>query len=586
MITLKKLVIYSYQTNSLLKVYRFNENGVNIILGERKEEGKETNGVGKTTMVESIDYLLGGSFPEDFKGKVLLQEKDILLVLEIAQNNKIIFLGRLLNKPEAGYILYSKKISFDLRDWIDKNDSDFKNYINDEIIELAPDEPSFASLREYIMRDEKKGFIDIGLPNRNAVNESMFLAFLFNLPYNFEKEIQAIKSQQKDLNNRLKLINSIRSEVSELRIKERRLSREINELDGAVQKLKLSEKFSKDAETYQVYKSEYNDIRNSIFELEHIKKQYERNIIDLEKKLDEIKMLNDIAPFYKQLIDYFPDKIEKNQEEISSFYNFMVESRGKYFSNKIIDIDKKLLEKKKLAKEYEETIKRRTKVFRNTDILSDIANINEERNKKYEELAQARLKINMYDEKVAITAEINRIKQDILRLIEIKHEIFNTYRDKIAALKDLFNNFVFESYEETGVLDFELNNQTGINDSTGRIKITCKIDDEKSHGRLYMKINMFDLTWFVSGLSNNSNITFLIHDGSYSKPDKYAKAKLLENVDAILKSKEVGQYFVTLNIDELEESVVKNFDSRGSIIAKLLRSEDNKDRFFGFKYNS
>ena len=83
---IKKLLIYSYKTKGILKEYKFNDFGLNIILGERTEEGQETNGVGKTTMVESINYLLGGSCPKDFIGKKALLEKDILLVLEVELN--------------------------------------------------------------------------------------------------------------------------------------------------------------------------------------------------------------------------------------------------------------------------------------------------------------------------------------------------------------------------------------------------------------------------------------------------------------------------------------------------------------------
>ncbi|OMD33747.1 DUF2326 domain-containing protein [Paenibacillus odorifer] len=145
---------------------------------------------------------------------------------------------------------------------------------------------------------------------------------------------------------------------------------------------------------------------------------------------------------------------------------------------------------------------------------------------------------------------------------------------------------LWNAYGEIGILDFELNNNTGVNDSTGRIKIICKIEDEKSHGRLYMKINIFDLTWFIHGIENNKDINFLIHDGSYSKPDKYAKAKLLKYVDTKLKSIGKGQYFITLNVDELEKESIEDFDAMGAIVAKFRRGDDEVNRFFGFRYKN
>ncbi|HDR8209607.1 TPA: hypothetical protein QC093_006005, partial [Bacillus cereus] len=44
-----------------------------------------------------------------------------------------------------------------------------------------------------------------------------------------------------------------------------------------------------------------------------------------------------------------------------------------------------------------------------------------------------------------------------------------------------------------------------------------------------------------------------------------------------------GQYFVTLNKDELLKKDLDFFQKNGIIVAKLERTEDNAKRFFGFK---
>ncbi|WP_423801815.1 DUF2326 domain-containing protein [Neobacillus sp. SAB-20_R2A] len=583
---LKRLLIYSYQSKEILKEYIFNQCGLNVILGEKKEEGKEANGVGKSTMVEAMNFLLGGACPDDFIGKPSLTEKDILLVLEVFSDNQNIFLGRLINQPDKGYYLNATTVSYDLRDWIDKEDGDFKKYINEVLLGLTSDEPSFSALREYIIRDEKEGFTNIGLPNRNAMNEAMYLAFLFNLPYDFEKEIAKYKKQQKEYNQKLSIIKSLKNEISDLKLREKKLNKEIKELDDIIKQIKISKKFEKDAEEYQIYKAQYNELRNSIFELKHVKNQYQNNINDLEAKLKEIKQINDIQPFYEQLIGFFPDKVKKNQDDIFQFYYFMVDSRGKYFNHKINEVDYEIKQKQKKLDELTIKLQNYTESLKNTDLITDLTKVTNDKSLKFEELAQIRVKINMYQEKTNVTADINRVKQEILKQIDIKLDIFKTYENSVTELKDLFNSLVLEVYDENGILDIELNNNTGINDTTGRIKINCRIDDEKSHGRLHMKINMFDLTWFIGGLNNRENITFLIHDGSYSKPDRFAKYRLLKYVDKVLKQMSKGQYFITVNVDELEDAAITELYKNECVIAKLMRSEDNKERFFGFRYTS
>ncbi|TKJ86071.1 DUF2326 domain-containing protein [Paenibacillus sp. CFBP13512] len=585
---IRRLIIYSYQLGEILKEYRFNEFGLNLILGEKKGQGKgqETNGVGKTTMVESLDYLLGGSCPNDFVGKPELSKRDILLILEISSGDQDIYLARLINQPDAGYILPNKTVSFDLTQWIDKDDDGYKKYINHVVMGLNEKTPSFSALKEYIIRDEKAGFLNVGLPNRKAMNEASNLAYLFNLPHDFEKEISNYKKQHRELNQKLSIIKSFKDEISDLKIREKKLNKEIQELDNIIQKVNISKKLSKDAENYQLSKSEYNQLQNSLFELQHIKKQYQSNIQDLKTKLDEIKLLNDIQPFYEQLIGFFPEKVEKNQADIEKFYNFMVENRGRYFSHKISEIDYEIDKKQKRINELNKTIQRQTKSFRNTDIIADITKINEDKSIKFEELAQIRVKISMDQEKTNITAEINRIKQEILRQIEIKLDIFKSYEEKILNLKEIFNELVIEAYGETGIFDIELVNDTSLNATTGRVKINCTIDDEKSHGRLHMKINIFDLTWFLNGLNYRDNLTFLMHDGSYSKPNGDAKFKLLKYIDLELKARAMGQYFATVNVNELENSELSELDDANCVVARLVRTDDNKERFFGFRYTT
>lgn len=294
--------------------------------------------------------------------------------------------------------------------------------------------------------------------------------------------------------------------------------------------------------------------------------------------------LNDIESFYNQLIGYFPNEISKNQSEIEAFYEYMVENRGNYFKFKIVETEQSIKRLKGELTTLEQHIKHYSSVFKQTAILKDITKMNEEKNLLFQQLDEVRGKISLYEEKAQTSAEITALKQNILREIQMKQDIFDGKKDELKEISEIFNVLVNEAYGEEGLLEFELNSGTNLNDSTGRIKITCEIEDEGSHGRHYMKVNMFDLTWLIYRIKKElNNITFLIHDGSYSKPDKYAKAKLIKYVDSVLVKAEQGQYFVTANIDELDEEDLKNFDKAGKIVAKFRRGNNDTERFLGFR---
>lgn len=84
-------------------------------------------------------------------------------------------------------------------------------------------EPSFASLKEYIIRDERKGFNDISLPNRSGEDISKIFCYLFDLPLDFENKINLIKSDWIKLQEKIKFIESMKNEIVELKTRQKSL---------------------------------------------------------------------------------------------------------------------------------------------------------------------------------------------------------------------------------------------------------------------------------------------------------------------------------------------------------------------------
>ena len=63
---LKELYVISLKEKQVIKKYVFNEYGLNVILGVAK---KDSNGVGKSAMIDAIRMILGEKMPSDFKHK-------------------------------------------------------------------------------------------------------------------------------------------------------------------------------------------------------------------------------------------------------------------------------------------------------------------------------------------------------------------------------------------------------------------------------------------------------------------------------------------------------------------------------------
>ncbi|MGG2943160.1 DUF2326 domain-containing protein [Bacillus safensis] len=587
---LKELSIYSYKEKKVLNTYQFNEKGVNIILGEKKDEKDEANGVGKTTMIECLSFLLGEEINAYYKTNKMLISKGILITLKVNSNEIDSFLARFINTPDKGYILWDKNICYDLNEWDIYEDKDYKKKIQKEILGDENSDISFASIREYIIRDEQNGFIknSLGISGRNATTENKILAFLCNLPYNSETEIKRITKNINDLKDKKKILSTtIGKTISELKSEKSKYRSKIQKLENNINSIDINKQYNLKAIEYSKNKLELNNIQNELFKLMHVKNQYIQNIENLKKKVEEIQALSDIEPFYKQLLGWFPNEISNNYDKVKNFYDFMVENRGSYFEGKIKNIDEKINELFKLKDKLEKTLKNDYKILKNSSLLEDINSMIADREELNTKIAEINIQLDNHDRLKSITNHINVLKSDRLTLTQQKTDEFNSYEKHIESLEKLFQTLSELAYDTAGVFDVQFENN--VNDRkksiTGRVKIECSLPDDRSHGINYMKLNMFDLTWFISSLENFSghNINFLIHDGSYSKPNPSVKARILKFINKKINEIKKGQYFVTLNKDELLKGDLDFFEKNGYIVAKLERTNDNTKRFFGFK---
>lgn len=585
---LEKLYVFSLIDKCKLKEYKINNGSISVILGVKKDEITEGNGAGKTTFIECINTLLGARLPDDFIKSEELLKRDIFIILRTSVNKKIKFLGRRITDSENGYILNDDEVTLDLGEWIIKPNDEFKNIVEEYNYgkNNESEMPSFAQVREYIIRNEKTGFNSILLDRRSAIENNRIIAFLSMFPCNTEKDILVYKDKLKELNKKKKLIDEIAGEIKELKIAKKKILLEKDKLQNIVDNTDISKKITIDREAYKTAKLELSDIQNKIYKLEKIKEQYQKNINNLEEKISEIKKLNDVEQFYQSLINYFPNQLKVNYSQMQEFYEFMLDNRGEYFLEKINELDGKLEEFVIRRKQLQQIIEDTTKVLQQDNIVEDINIIIEELNNKNMELAEINVKIDYFNQKKNVNTEINKIKSKMIQKLEEEQKLFEQYLLNKQNLSDIFDSIVDETYkDEKGLLEYEIEQNTNGNRNTGRIKAECQIEDEKSHGRHYMKINMFDVTLLINRVNKNGLIEYLIHDGSYCKPDdKFAKGRLIRYIDKILSEKKAGQYVITANIDEFNDEDIKWLKDNNKVIANLDREDDNKNRFFGFKY--
>ena len=559
-----------------------------MILGEKHDETDETNGVGKTALFEAIRYCLGSRIPVSFDKKTSLQKLDILFILKVEVNNLELNFARLINDSSYAYI-YKNDNNWDLSVWDMYTSDDYKNYIQHLLLQEFSDNykinaPSFASLRELLIRDEKTGFTGIELQGRNAMKINQLLLFLSLMPSNYETVISSKKNDIKEIDSKLKTIKEIGNELAELKAKYGKTEQEISDLKRILNDANVSEKLNYDENQYYELKNALGAINVKIRKLQFAKKQLQSNVDDLKRNLEKIDEFIDLKNFYQKTIGYFSPAIEKNYEEMHDFYSFMLENRGAYTQKQLSDIDKNLAPLIVEQNNILANLKKNTEFAKNSSLVKDLQSISNQIAEKYKKIAEYRYKMDLYAGKGQLEKDKKQAKKSLDLLIAKLKSDYEKYSDNINNIIYHFTNLCRVSYDSEGMLKYHFVDDTKISSPTGRVKISCAIEDENAHGRYYMKINMFDVSLLFNRIDQSQGLTFLFHDGSFSKPAENVKKQFLLEVDRYLKKKGVGQYFVTVNVEEMDKELLDNLENNGCIVAKLKRTDDDSSRFMGVKY--
>ncbi len=579
---IKKLSIHNMDSKTIIKTYEFKKYGLNVILGDKRSDDDDTNGVGKSSFVKQMHFLLGRDFSKENIPRVLL-ENSILTCLEIEINNSNIYLARLFTDQKHGYILQNQEFDYDLDGrWMRLKNKDYRESINDILNHSNESNVTFAALRDYIIRDEKKGFSSIVNTSYNRLQQYKTYISLFNLPSNFEESIQKITKTIEELEKEKKFISSYNQSSGKLEIKKQEILKEVQQLENQISKINLGEFTSSQADQYSRLKIQQSKLQSEIFKIRFNIKQYEKNIKNLETKGTELEKLDELEEFYKQINIYFPRDIKKNYQDIQEFYRLMKDDRGNFFTEQIKTAKLELQKLSKKNTEIEERLAECTSVLKETNFINDVTHIQRRLNLLQTELAEINVRIKGLEKINELNVQIQEEKLERSREIVKLHNKFKSFNEQVSQLNNIFSEIINKTYDDnSGYLTFSFDNST--KGSPGRIKIDCFIPEEDSYGRHNSKIRAIDLTWLIYRVRNELPIEFLVHDGSFSATDNHAAYKMLKFIHETLSKFKRGQYIVTLNRKDLTDEALEYFKANGLVIADLKKDKD-ENRFFGFKY--
>ena len=330
--------------------------GLNVILAERSEDStkKDTrNGVGKSTLIEIIDFCLGASVSKG-KGKGLSIEplKGWEFTLEITLAGNRVKVTRAIDNPNRFVIDGSTK------GWIDQPDPDsnsgecifkpdrWKALLGWALFDIPNlDEshkykPSFRSLISYFIRSDVESYNDPfkHISHQQPWNMQLHVGFLLGLNWENASKWQVLKDREngiKALKAAIKTgaIEGILGSIGDLETQLIQIENQTNASERALQTFKIHSQYeSVQRDADRLTKSIHDLVNRNVVENRRLAR-YEESVKDEAPPSD-----TSLEELYEESGLVFRDTVKQTLEKARNFHHKIISNRRNFLEREIESI--------------------------------------------------------------------------------------------------------------------------------------------------------------------------------------------------------------------------------------------------------
>jgi uncharacterized protein YydD (DUF2326 family) len=555
--------------------------GFNVILAERTKEATKKdsrNGLGKSTLIEIINFCLGGNKGETLK-KPQLENWSFAIEIDLGGNkfsvtrntssqNKILIDGDCSKWPiQPTFDTQSSKFVLSSRDWT--------NVLGIVMFNLPPRGdveygPTFRSAISYFVRsgDKRRGaFLDPFSYDKGQKvwNVQVNNAFLLSLGWEYASKLNVLKDRGKVIDQIKKeaksgILSTMMGSLGELEATKIRLEAQVKKEEEQLSNFKVHLQ-------YKQLESEANDLTVQIHELvnENINENrlLEYYEASLKEEVDAKREV--ISKIYQESGIVFPDITTKKIDEVLQFHQQVVKNRKGFLNTEIERLKNAIAEQEQKIKDLTNSRADRMMVLKKHGALDEYTRLQYNYQRIVAELKDLIIRIENLKKFEQGRSAIN-VDQELL------YQRANTDLNERQSQREnailLFNANSQALYEAPGTLSIDL-------DKTG-FKFNVSIERSGSHGIGNMKIFCYDLMLAQLWAKKMSPPGFLIHDSIiFADVDERQKALALE-LAARESEKNGFQYICTMNSDSIPESDFnKGFDFGKNVRLKLTDAAED-----------
>lgn len=563
--------------------------GLNLVLADRSVDAGDrdtTNALGKSTLIEVIDFCLGSNAPAN-KGLRSGQLEDWSFTLELELNS-----GHAVSVTRAVacssfVIVEGDTTTFPVKPEINRDGApvldvkQWRSVLSQSLFGLATVDsdggvaPTTRALLSYFVRNSAGAYISPFkyFENQNAGSIQVQNAFLLGLDWEKAAKWQKLKDQKsalRALRQAIKTgaVDGELSSLGELEAERVRLERQLAKEREALSSFQVLPQ-------YRELEAEANRLTSDIHVL------LNANIVDKRKlsRYTEVATAEDspadstLEQLYKEAGVALPGAVKKTLEEAREFNRTIVANR-KYFIRKEMEgLNASIANR---AASLEELTNKRATLLRALEshgALEELTALQALHIETKAKLESVVIRITQLRQMTSRTDEVRVREVELKQATETDHEERRAVWSSALAL---FAQFSEALYKSPGRLV--------INIGDSGYQFDVEISGSPSEGISKMKIFCYDLVLITLARQRGLGIDFLIHDSTiFDGVDPRQRAHALE-LAASMAKQHGFQYICTLNSDMLPMSDFSpGFDPEAYVRLRLTDTEPSGS-LLGMRY--
>jgi len=560
--------------------------GLNILLADitKKSTDKDTrNGLGKTTFIEILHFLFGGSCTNNSFFK-LPMFKNHFFIMDYSLNSTRFTVKR--RGFDSNYVYVCCENGSNYEGLFGKQErkikvADWNEFLGNSLFNLDNKDTrineniKFRTLFPYFARKATDGgFLEASkyFKNQKVFPTQIALTYLLGLETNLSIDQKNLEEKKKEITDLKKVLKTdaykeIVNEGINLDTEITILEEKANNLKKELDNFQVHPKYKDIEIEASSYAKQISDLSNNNF----IDRQIITDLKEASKNEESISGI-DIKGLYEEVKVKLPDALVKTFSDSKIFHERLISNRKNYLSSELNKYEKLVNEREVLIEKLSIEQSKRMEILNTHGALEQFsllqAELNELVNKVITYKNQQKLIISIREEE----ANLKIAEQKLIIEIAKSLEEHTKTKQKAILLVEEASKSLYNSAAQLNI------GQT----KNGRYDIDMVSRNQGSTGINSMLIYCFDMMLIQMSSYLGRKMDVLIHDSAlYDPVDERQIAEALRFGKE--KSLEKGfQYIITLNSDDLPASVEK--EMKDNILSKVLTDSDESGSLLGVYY--